>query len=363
MDGCMSDTEFASYFNQIDYQHRAVVMQQCNSGGFIDNLMNDTTVILTAANCYESAYEANEHEYCNGHTMHHGEFNYWYMSAMRGHKPLPGAEPVDEDRNGDGKVSFWESFQYTLENDDAWEHPQYSDPGGLGDILSLQTLSEPHISYVAHSVDDSGPYGNDDGHAQPGETITVPVTLVNAGGGTVPGVTATLHGGNPQHVRVTDNRADFPDLSHGNPETSLPPHYQISLDPEMPCEEVLFSLDVEGVDYQGQMRVPLFVGETGFGGTIICDPLDCPEPKPASIGNSLRLRRSGPRDLELSWDALPGATDYRIWKASTPDFSDERFVGETSGGATSFVETGVVMDPTPYCYVVRALNSCNQEGP
>jgi hypothetical protein len=364
MDGCMSDSEFASYFNQIDYRHRAVAMQQCFSGGFIDNLANDTTVVLTAANCYESAYEGNEYEVCNGHTMHHGEWNYWYMSALRGHKPLPGEQPVNEDTNGDGKVSFWEAFQYALDNDDAPEHPQYSDPGGLGDSLSLQTFTEPSVAYVSHAIDDSGPYGNGDGFAQPGETVTIPVTLVNAGGGTVCGVGATLQGGNPEHVRILGCQADFPDLPHGDPASSLPPHYEISLDPDMPCAEVPMTLNLRAVDYQRQLALPFVVGKPSIGGIDPnCAPMDCAEPEPQAIGNSLRLTRVGEADLELSWGAVTDAADYRVWKASVPDFSDEVFLGKTSGGATSYVETGALLDSRPSCYLVRALNSCNQEGP
>ena len=71
----------------------------------------------------------------------------------------------------------------------------------------------------------------------------------------------------------------------------------------------------------------------------------------------------GPGEVELSWGALAEASDYRVWKASVPDFSDEIFLGKTSGGATSYVVTGALLDSSPACYLVRALNSCNQEGP
>jgi len=139
MDGCMADTEFASYFNAIAYQHRAVDMQQCNSGGFIDNLQNATTVISTAANCTESAWEANETDPCGAYSTYYGEWNYWWMSAMEGHKPWPGEGPVTADTNGNGTVSFLEAHNYALANDSANEHPMWSDPGGLGDQLGLAT--------------------------------------------------------------------------------------------------------------------------------------------------------------------------------------------------------------------------------
>jgi hypothetical protein len=127
----------------------------------------------------------------------------------------------------------------------------------------------------------------------------------------------------------------------------------------MACGSVPMMLDVSALGFREELPFSLHVGGA-FGG---CDPLDCPEPKPAAVGDSLRLARQGEADLELSWDPVAGASDYRIWKASVADFSDEVFVGKTSDAATSFVESGVLSDPAPYCYLVRALNSCNQEGP
>ncbi len=138
MDGAMPDSEFANYFNQIPYKHRGIMMQQCFSGGFINDLENDTTAISTAANCYESAYQADETDDCGGGvTVLYGEWNYWWMAAMQGKKPWPNFEPVDADANDDGMVSFLEAHNYAVANDDRTEHPQWSDLGGIGDDISL----------------------------------------------------------------------------------------------------------------------------------------------------------------------------------------------------------------------------------
>ncbi len=261
MDGCMPDTEFASFFNDIPYQHRAVAMQQCHSGGFIDNLENENTVILTAANCYESAYEGNESEQCNGHIMHHGEFNYWYMSAMSGHKPKPGEEPVDEDRNDDGQVSFYEAYQYVIENDDRPEHPQYSDPGGIGDILSLDALIGPFLSYDTHTIDDSGLYGNNDGIAGPGETVTMPVTLKNSGSDPSYNISAIFRSDFPEYIRIIDRDADFPDILNGETATSLPPHYEYSIDPDTPCGVTAnMTLNISADQFERDSTFPLHIG-------------------------------------------------------------------------------------------------------
>ncbi len=490
MDGCMPDTEFASYFNDIPYKHRAVAMQQCHSGGFIDNLENETTVILTAANCTQSAWEGNESEQCSGRTMHHGEFNYWFMSAMRSHKPKPGEEPVDEDRNDDGKVSFWESYNYVIENDDRPENPLYSDLGGIGDILSLQAWDGPVLRHDSFAIDDSDSYGNNDGIAGPGETVTMPVTLANIGNEVAYAISGDLRSDSPDQVRVIDRIADFPDIPDGETSTSLSPHYRLGIDPDTPCGTTVdMTLSITADQFEGDGQFPLHIGKikdeypsddtplkipkktagtvstlyvpdsftlqdinvfidiahdnimqiqvilkspsgtevylhnrtkvgskdikttydfitspdgpgsmNDFNGenpqgnwtlTITddtagqvgtgtlnswvllldatapfnCIPLDCGEPKPPSIGEALRLVKENATDMRLSWDPIPGASDYRVWKSTSFDFLDEIFVGQTSGGTTYYIEGGALSDPTTYCYKVCAINSCNQEGP
>jgi len=46
---------------------------------------------------------------------------------------------VDADTNHNGVVSFLEAHNYAVANDSASEHPMWSDPGNLGDQLSLVT--------------------------------------------------------------------------------------------------------------------------------------------------------------------------------------------------------------------------------
>ncbi len=244
MDGCMPDDEFASYFNDVPYKHRAVDMQQCNSGGFIDDLENTTTVISTAADCAENAYQADETDDCEGvTTTKYGEWNYWWMSAMRGHKPWPGEEPVDADVNDDGKVSFLEAHNYAVDHDDRSEHPQWSDPGGIGDELSLQTTwNGPHLVHDGHRVDD-GDGGNGDGVVNPGETIVMPVTLFNNGEEDATGVHGTLST-DSEWVTIDDADADWPDIAADTGAESLADHFRWRAAPEAPDDtDVLFHVD------------------------------------------------------------------------------------------------------------------------
>lgn len=242
MDGCMADTEFASYFNPIPYKHRAVMMQQCYSGGFVDNLQNTRTVVSTAANCDEVASQADESDSCEGQSLHYGEWNYWWMNAMAGKKPWPGLQPVDADTNHDGTISFKEAHNYAAANDSAGEHPMWSDPGNIGDQLNLRTVVQGvSLNHENHVIDDTAG-GNGDHQANPGENIVMPVTLANSGNQTGTGVSGTLSTTNSLVV-ITDANATFPDIATGTAAQSLPDHFSWRAAAEAPDNtEVQFSL-------------------------------------------------------------------------------------------------------------------------
>jgi hypothetical protein len=98
----------------IPCRSRVFCMQQCHSGGFIDDLSNDKTVILTACRRDELAWPANntptqEDEIVNGVTYNHGEFNYHLISALL-KQAVNGGAPVNADTTGDGLVSMLELF-------------------------------------------------------------------------------------------------------------------------------------------------------------------------------------------------------------------------------------------------------------
>ena len=95
---------------------------------------------------------------------------------------------------------------------------------------------------------------------------------------------------------------------------------------------------------------------------ISCNPLDCAgDPVPGEVPQTVRVETVGADDLELSWDPVSGAAAYRIWRSATRDFAAEEVLAETS--QTSFVETGARSDPASWYYRVRAITSCEWEGP
>ncbi len=136
MDGDMSDTSFAAKLNAVSYRKRAIYMQQCRSGGFIDNLANNTTYISTACRSNENAHAADtENEVYNGVTYWHGEYNYHITSAIS--RATPSGAAVNADTNSDGKVSAAEAHQWNVSHESRTEVPQSSDTGGVGGTFTF----------------------------------------------------------------------------------------------------------------------------------------------------------------------------------------------------------------------------------
>jgi len=151
MDGWMTDVEFAELMNAIPYKYRTIFMQQCFSGGFIDDLTRGRdgrkTAIYTACRGDESGWRADdvnippgcvwENEDCwDSHSSSmliawHGEFDYYFMNALEW--LTTEGTTVNADANGDGSVCSYEAFLWALAHDSvAAENPQYKDRGKVG---------------------------------------------------------------------------------------------------------------------------------------------------------------------------------------------------------------------------------------
>jgi len=162
MDGIMWDYDFASYVNPISCQKRIILMQQCRSGGFIDDLQDSKTVILTACSSTEEAWRAddispdgsdsNENELYNGSYYHHGEFNYHVINAFNTKTIIGNSISSDIDNNGG--ISVLESKTWEFNHDSRYasgvSHPQYSDQGSLGSASFVYRLMD--LAYTNKSV-------------------------------------------------------------------------------------------------------------------------------------------------------------------------------------------------------------------
>lgn len=99
------------------------VMEQCFSGGMMDDLLkaqtypclNPKVTIITAARHDESSWSCDtEGQY--------DKYVYHWTSAVYGKNP--GGTPVNADTNGDGMVSMSEAHTYAKNHDSRGEHPQ-----------------------------------------------------------------------------------------------------------------------------------------------------------------------------------------------------------------------------------------------
>ena len=94
---------------------------------------------------------------------------------------------------------------------------------------------------------------------------------------------------------------------------------------------------------------------------IRCAALECgADLVPIEVAG-LRANSENGADIRLSWDAVAGASGYRVWSSDGPTFETEAFVGATT--ATDIADLDARTAPGPRYYRVRAVNSCEWEGP
>lgn len=149
MNGYITDTQFAYLADQISYGKRVIWMQQCYSGGFIDNLANVNSVITTACSGTEQAFRADdiapdgndtrENEITSGKTFHHGEFNYHMFNATNLLTIVGNSLNAYIGTNG--KTSVEEIFNWEDGTDSQIAStPQYSDQGNIGSSTYLDVV-------------------------------------------------------------------------------------------------------------------------------------------------------------------------------------------------------------------------------
>ncbi|MDR2064264.1 MAG: C13 family peptidase, partial [Prevotellaceae bacterium] len=130
----MEDYEFATEVNKINAKSINVVMEQCYSGGFIDNISATNRVITTSCKADELSYAMSN--------LIYDEFVYHWTSAVASQTPT--GTIVNADSNNDGIISINEAFIYAQSHDTKSETPQYSsNPNALGTSLSLKGITTP----------------------------------------------------------------------------------------------------------------------------------------------------------------------------------------------------------------------------
>ncbi|MCD4733427.1 T9SS type A sorting domain-containing protein, partial [bacterium] len=173
----LRDDEFADELDDISFAQCIITMEQCYSGGFIDDVAAiDGVVISTAAN-------ANEYSWAMPPDYVYDTYVYHWTAAVAGNEPgWPhgmGGAAVDADTDDDGFVTAREAFVYAEAEDQDNEHPQYLDVSGIGESISLWGggLDGPYVKMNSYTVDGD----NGDSLLDPGEGADISVTLENIG--------------------------------------------------------------------------------------------------------------------------------------------------------------------------------------
>ncbi len=115
-----------------------VVLGQCYSGGFIDDLTMEGCVVATASRGDESSWSRS--------TGIHDEFVYQWTCAINGLDYYGKSVKYNPDTNNDGYISMEETFNYAKANDKYHverdkEHPQYaSTTTSIGQNLAFNKL-------------------------------------------------------------------------------------------------------------------------------------------------------------------------------------------------------------------------------
>lgn len=124
-----------------------VVLGQCFSGGFIDDLTKVGCVVATASAGSESSWACSDIPY--------DEFVYHWTCAVTGADHKKHGFNTDRDRNG--YVTMDDAFAYAKDNDRANEHPQYvSTPKSLGESLAFDKLAPSVDLYIKDNPEDIG---------------------------------------------------------------------------------------------------------------------------------------------------------------------------------------------------------------
>ena len=192
----ITDIELADLLDNVPANKKLVVMQQCSSGGFIEELAEDNVIISTAANDSMPARTADEIYYddidfwddpepgtahaadefeaysTSTHEYTHGEYNLHFISSINGKTPdnettvysVPTYQDFhlsDADNNNDNIVSITEAFDWIILLDSwraAWgiygqghDDPQLSHSNNLAKYTSLE--------YPTLIFEDIGPFG------------------------------------------------------------------------------------------------------------------------------------------------------------------------------------------------------------
>jgi subtilisin-like proprotein convertase family protein len=159
---------------------------------------------------------------------------------------LPAGQTTYVDNSGDSDVIR----QYRVE--------AFGTNRACASPVSNCALAPPgsRLQVTSHRVVDDG-----DGIPEPGETITLPVSILNSGAEAAPSASGTLQLFGPADVRILEPGATWSTIAASSTVESSAPHFQLVVLPEASCGDTL-TVDVSGASpnsspFTAQIAIPM----------------------------------------------------------------------------------------------------------
>jgi len=155
----LDDDTFKGYLDSFSARSIHVVMEQCYSGGFLEEVVNTGA---TQPRTFASAANATESSWAGATYPQYNEFAYYWTGSIHGTVPaagsLPGgALPGNPDINSDGRISMYEAAfrakAWDTHAQSGQEHPMWDDtPDSCGDSYYLGGYMDTPIENNSASV-------------------------------------------------------------------------------------------------------------------------------------------------------------------------------------------------------------------
>lgn len=141
------DYELAALLNNFNVSSMNIVLGQCFSGGFIDNLQGNNKVITTACTASQSSWACSN--------LLYDEFVYHWTSAVNESDAYGNYATSDADNNG--FVTMSEAYNYAVVHDIKNETPQFSSQNTLlGQQLALNATPFSYHLMIKDNPEDDG---------------------------------------------------------------------------------------------------------------------------------------------------------------------------------------------------------------
>ena len=143
----LQDYELATLLDKVNAGSMNIVLGQCFSGGFIDNLEKKGRVISTACTGSQYSYGCSDIPY--------DEFVNQWTSGVAGQTAYGVKVSADSDKNG--HVTMDEAFVFAKNRDRMPETPMYSSqPLSIGEDLAFDKAPELVDLYIKDNAEDTG---------------------------------------------------------------------------------------------------------------------------------------------------------------------------------------------------------------